>query len=70
MNTHRASLAASYALNRHVPAMDAGFSITTGYGELWINAEEIHREPCIVRAVERILHRRLKAAERGQEAQP
>lgn len=71
MNTqHPDTLAASYALARHVPALASGFSIWTNYGEEAITAEEVARYPVLVRTLERIFTARLKAAQRGLEVQP
>lgn len=70
MNTqHHDILAASYALARHLPALAAGFSICTTYGELHITAAEAARHPAIRHEVESILRYRLHLAERGQEVQ-
>lgn len=70
MNTqHPDTLAASYALARHVPELARGFTICTNYGEERITASEVARHPVLVRTLERIFTARLKAAQRGQEVQ-
>ena len=62
---HDAALAASYALNRHVPDMARGFTICTSYGELPITADEATQHPEIRHAVESIVKFRLFVAERA-----
>lgn len=56
------ALAASYALNRHVPDMVRGFTITTNYGDLPITAAEVRQHPDLIQSVEYILQARLIAA--------
>lgn len=60
------AFAARYALNRHIPDMARGFTISTSYGELAITADEIRRHPELRHAVESIVQFRLFAAERAE----
>ncbi|WP_426661956.1 hypothetical protein [Rhodanobacter aciditrophus] len=66
MNTvaQDAAFAASYALNRHIPAMANGFTIDTDYGSLTITAEEARKHPELRHVVESIMQFRLYQAER------
>lgn len=63
-----AAFAASYALNRHVPAMASGFTIDTCYGSMTITADETRRHPELRNAVESIMRHRLYVAERATGA--
>lgn len=62
-----AAFAASYALARHLPDMERGFTITTNYGELAITSEEARRHPAIRHEVESLLKFRLHQAEGSAE---
>jgi len=49
-------LAVDYALSRHVPDMERGFTIVTSYGDLIIQPDEA---PAFVELVRETLRRRL-----------
>ena len=55
----------SYALNRHVPSMERGFTIATAYGELLI--EDQDAAP-FVALVDKLLRKRLAAARQAIDA--
>ncbi len=52
-----------YSLAKRVPDMESGFSISTNYGELFIDADEA--EP-IIKAVRRAIEKNLKIAKKSE----
>lgn len=62
MNASAELNAASYALSRHLPDMERGFTIVTNYGELAITAAEVAARPHLLMTFAAILHARIDAA--------
>lgn len=63
MNDHDA---ATYAMARHVPDMERGFTIHTSYGELWIEGDEAKRHPEVMDGILAILEDRTQQAKAVQ----
>lgn len=61
---------ARYAQSRHLPAMRAGFTVHTNYGDLDIRADEIAAHPEVWHGVAKILAEREDTARAALDTAP